>query len=215
MAVPAAPEPSVDLRAVTVRPARGWRGHLLRDRLVAERHCLPFHGIVGKGLLPGSRCTAAGRVQAGGARPLDRAVAGAAVLPPAPGLQRLPLRHPVPGRVPDLASRVPGPGLRRLSADIEAAHGCPGPARGDVRRRLEVHGDLLRRVEPALAGADARLRARVRRNGALGTAPDQHPFLIHGATQDCACETGVASVMVAVVGPAKVQREAGTVRQPT
>lgn len=29
-----------------------------------------------------------------------------------------------PGRVPNLASRVPGLSLRRLSADIEVVHGC-------------------------------------------------------------------------------------------
>ncbi len=58
MAVLPAPESSIDLRAVTVRPTRGGRGHRLRDRLAEERRCLRFHGIVGKGLLPGSRCTA-------------------------------------------------------------------------------------------------------------------------------------------------------------
>ncbi len=50
MVIPAAPESSIDLRAVTVRPTRGGRGHRLRDRLVEEHHCLRFHGIVGKGL---------------------------------------------------------------------------------------------------------------------------------------------------------------------
>ena len=41
---------SIDLRAVTVRPACCAREHRHWDRLVEEQHYLRFHGIVGKGL---------------------------------------------------------------------------------------------------------------------------------------------------------------------
>ena len=41
---------SVDLRAVTVRPTWGAQEHRRWDRLVAEHHYLPFHGVIGKGL---------------------------------------------------------------------------------------------------------------------------------------------------------------------
>jgi len=107
--------PPGDLRAVTVRPTRGGRGHRLRDRLAGEHHHLRFHGIVGKGLLPGSRRTAgSGSRRAAGRRALaarDRWIGWP---------RELQFRHPhpirdssrpvilTPGRVPDLASRVPG-----------------------------------------------------------------------------------------------------------
>ena len=50
MATLPAQDLSVDLRAVTVRPTWGAREHRRWDRLVAEHHYLPFHGVIGKGL---------------------------------------------------------------------------------------------------------------------------------------------------------------------
>ena len=45
-----APDSSIDLRAVTVRPTWGAQEHRRWDRLVEEHHYLRFHGVVGKGL---------------------------------------------------------------------------------------------------------------------------------------------------------------------
>ena len=50
MATLSAQDLSVDLRAVTVRPTWGAQEHRRWDRLVAEHHYLPFHGVIGKGL---------------------------------------------------------------------------------------------------------------------------------------------------------------------
>ena len=50
MATLPAQDLSVDLRAVTVRPTWGAQEHRRWDRLVAEHHYLPFHGVIGKGL---------------------------------------------------------------------------------------------------------------------------------------------------------------------
>ena len=44
------PAGGVDLRAVTVRPTWGAEEHRRWDRLVAAHHYLPFHGVFGKGL---------------------------------------------------------------------------------------------------------------------------------------------------------------------
>ena len=48
MATLPAQDLSVDLRAVTVRPTWGAQEHRRWDRLVAEHHYLPFHGVIGK-----------------------------------------------------------------------------------------------------------------------------------------------------------------------
>ena len=50
MATLPAPDSSIDLRAVTVRPTWGAREHRRWDRLVEEHHYLAFHGVIGKGL---------------------------------------------------------------------------------------------------------------------------------------------------------------------
>ena len=103
MATLLSPDSSIDLHAVTVRPTWGAREHRRWDRLVEEHHYLPFHGVIGKGLrhvaVHGETwlCTdrlAAGRVQAGRARPLDRLVGAAAVPAPASDREQLALRHP-------------------------------------------------------------------------------------------------------------------------
>lgn len=41
--------PSIDLRVVAVRPTWGEREHRRWSQLVAKRHYLRFHGVVGKG----------------------------------------------------------------------------------------------------------------------------------------------------------------------
>ena len=134
MATLPAQDLSVDLRAVTVRPTWGAQEHRRWDRLVAEHHYLPFHGVIGKGLRhvavhgetwlaligwqPGAFKLAAG----------DRWIGW-------PAEQQFRRLHLIannsrfviltPGRVHNLASRVLGLSLRRLSQDIQAVHGYP------------------------------------------------------------------------------------------
>ena len=125
---------SIDLRAVTVRPTFGSREHRRWDRLVEEHHYLGFHGVVGKGLrhvaVHGERWLALMGWQPGafklGAR--DRWIGWT-------GEQQFRRLHLIANnsrfviltteRVPNLASRVLGLSLRRLSADMQAAHGYP------------------------------------------------------------------------------------------
>ena len=128
------PDSSIDLRAVTVRPTRGGREHRLWDGLVEEHHYLGFHGIVGKGLrhvaLHGETWLALVGWQPGAFKlaARDRWIGWSQEQQ----FRRLHLicnnsrfvilTH---GRVPNLASRVLGLSLRRLSADIQAVHGYP------------------------------------------------------------------------------------------
>jgi len=128
------PGSSVDLREVTVRPTRGGREHRLWDRLVEEHHYLRFHGIIGKGLrhvaLHGETWLALIGWQPGAFKlaARDRWIGWSQD-------QKFRRLHLVcnnsrfviltPRRVPNLASRVLGLSLRRLSADVEAAHGYP------------------------------------------------------------------------------------------
>ena len=128
------PDSSIDLRAVTVRPTRGGREHRLWDRLVEEHHYLRFHGIVGKGLrhvaLHGETWLALVGWQSGAFKlaARDRWIGWSREQQ----FRRLHLicnnsRFVIltPERVPNLASRVLGLSLRRLSADIQAVHGYP------------------------------------------------------------------------------------------
>ena len=128
------PDSSIDLRAVTVRPTRGGREHRLWDGLIKEHHYLRFHGIVGKGLrhvaLHGETWLALVGWQPGAFKlaARDRWIGWS----PEQQFRRLHLicnnsRFVIltPGRVPNLASRVLGLSLRRLSADIQAVHGYP------------------------------------------------------------------------------------------
>ncbi len=127
------PDSSIDLRAVTVRPTRGGRKHRLWDRLIEEHHCLRFHGIVGKGprlvALYGETWLALVGCQPGAFKlaARDRWIGWSQEqqFRPSPGLQQLPFRLPHPRTGAELASRVPGLSLRRLSADIEVVHGRP------------------------------------------------------------------------------------------
>ena len=134
MSVHPIPDMSIDLRSVTVRPTRGGSEHRLWDRLVEEHHYLRFHGIVGKGLrhvaVVGETWLALVGWQPGAFKlaARDRWIGWS----PEQQFQRLHLicnnsRFVIltPGRVPNLASRVLGLSLRRLSADIQAAHGYP------------------------------------------------------------------------------------------
>ncbi len=130
----ATPDSPIDLREVTVRPTRGAREHRLWDRLVKEHHYLRFHGIIGKGLrhvaLHGETWVALVGWQPGAFKlaARDRWIGWTAEQQ----FRRLHLiannsRFVIlgPRGVPNLASRVLGLSLRRLSADIEAAHGYP------------------------------------------------------------------------------------------
>ncbi len=151
------------------------------------------------GLHGGTRpARAAGRVQDGGARPLDRLVAGAAVPAPAPGLQRLPPRHPAPRRVP---------GLRRPSADIEAAHGRPGPARGDVRRRPAVQGDLPPRVGPVRSRRTTESRVHCVRG--FTCDGDRCRAHVRNLPRSLSCLTGAAIAVVRCDGRFGHMPEAG------
>ena len=134
MARLSAPDSSIDLRAVTVRPTWGAREHRRWDRLVEEHHYLRFHGVIGKGLrhvaVHGETWLALIGWQPGAFKlaARDRWIGWSAEQQ----FRRLHLiannsRFVIlmPGRVPNLASRVLGLSLRRLSADIQAVHGYP------------------------------------------------------------------------------------------
>ncbi len=127
------PDSAIALRAVTVRPTRGGREHRLWDRLVEEHHYLRFHGIVGKGLrhvaLHGETWLALIGWQPGAFKlaARDRRIGWSQE-------QQFRRLHLVcnnsrfviltHGRAPNLASRVLGLSLRRLSAG-QAVHGYP------------------------------------------------------------------------------------------
>ena len=134
MATLPASDSSIDLRGVTVRPTWGAQEHRRWDRLVAEHHYLRFHGVVGKGLrhvaVHGESWLALLGWQPGAFKlaARDRWVGWSAQ-------QQFKRLHLIannsrfviltPERVPNLASRVLGLSLRRLSQDIEAVHGYP------------------------------------------------------------------------------------------
>ena len=128
------PDSSIDLRAITVRPTRGAREAPLWDGLIKEHHYLRFHGVVGNGLrhvaLHGETWLALVGWQPGAFKlaARDRWIGWSLEQQ----FRRLHLignnsRFVIltPGRVPNLASRVLGLSLRRLSADIQAVHGYP------------------------------------------------------------------------------------------
>ena len=134
MATLLAPDSSIDLRAVTVRPTWGAREHRRWDRLVEEHHYLPFHGVIGKGLrhvaVHGETWLALIGWQPGAFKlaARDRWIGWSAEQQ----FRRLHLiannsRFVIltPDRVRNLASRVLGLSLRRLAADMEAVHGYP------------------------------------------------------------------------------------------
>ena len=134
MATLPAPDSSIELRAVTVRPTWGAQEHRRWDRLVEEHHYLRFHGVVGKGLrhvaVHGETWLALIGWQPGAFKlaARDRWIGWSAEQQ----FRRLHLiannsRFVIltPERVPNLASRVLGLSLRRLSADIQAVHGYP------------------------------------------------------------------------------------------
>ena len=134
MATLPAQDLSVDLRAVTERPTWGAQEHRRWDRLVAEHHYLPFHGVIGKGLrhvaVHGETWLALIGWQPGAFKlaARDRWIGW-------PAEQQFRRLHLIannsrfviltPGRVHNLASRVLGLSLRRLSQDIQAVHGYP------------------------------------------------------------------------------------------
>ena len=124
----------LDLRAVTVRPTWGAQEHRRWDKLVATHHYLSFQGLFGKGLRHvatlGSTWIALIGWQAGALKltARDRWIGWSRE-------QKLRRLHLVtqnsrfvilPGfHAPNLASRVLGLSLRRLSDDMLAAHGYP------------------------------------------------------------------------------------------
>ena len=125
---------AIDLRAVTVRPTWGAEEHRRWDRLVASHHYLPFHGVFGKGLrhiaLVGSTWLALIGWQPGAFKlaARDRWLGWSAEqqfrrLHLIANNARFVILTPRP--VPNLASRVLGLSLRRLSRDMQAVHGYP------------------------------------------------------------------------------------------
>ena len=124
----------MDLREVRVRPTYGEAERCRWDDLMRLHHYLPFHGVFGKGLRHvaevGSHWVALVGWQAGafklGAR--DRWIGWNAT-------QKHARLHLIANnvrfvlllsdRVPNLASRVLGLSLQRLSSDMQAAHGYP------------------------------------------------------------------------------------------
>ena len=125
---------AIDLRAVTVRPTWGAEEHRRWDALVASHHYLPFHGVFGKGL---RHVTTLGSIWLAligwqpGAFKLaarDRWVGWSTEqqfrrLHLIANNARFVILTPRP--VPNLASRVLGLSLRRLSRDMQAVHGYP------------------------------------------------------------------------------------------
>lgn len=126
----------LDLRAVRVRPTRGHAEHRLWDRLCAKHHYLPFHGLFGRALrqvatLDGEWLALLGW-QAGAlrVRVRDRWIGWSLEQK----LRRLHLVGqnarfvvlPAAGGCKNLASRALGLSLRRLSADMQDAHGHGG-----------------------------------------------------------------------------------------
>ena len=192
----------LDLRAVTVRPTWGAQEHRRWDKLVATHHYLSFQGLFGKGLRHvatlGSTWIALIGWQAGALKltARDRWIGWSRE-------QKLRRLHLVtqnsrfvilPGfHAPNLASRVLGLSLRRLSDDMLAAHGYPvlvaetfvDPARfagtcyrAANWRSLGMTGGYARRPEPrhwrrpgcaAWASSSAPCRSTVTR-GASATA---------------------------------------------
>ena len=125
---------AIDLRAVMVRPTWGAEEHRRWDRLVARHHYLPFHGVFGKGLrhiaTVGSTWLALIGWQPGAFKlaARDRWIGWSAEqqfrrLHPIANNARFVILTPRP--VPNLASRVLGLSLRRLSRDMQAVHGYP------------------------------------------------------------------------------------------
>ena len=176
MATLPAQDLSVDLRAVTVRPTWGAQEHRRWDRLVAEHHYLPFHGVIGKGLrhvaVHGETWLALIGWQPGAFKlaARDRWIGW-------PAEQQFRRLHLIannsrfviltPGRVRNLASRVLGLSLRRLSQDIQAVHGYPvflAETFVDVSRFV---GTCYRASNWRSLGLTPRLCPRARRLGAL------------------------------------------------
>ena len=136
MQPPTLPESALDLRTVRVRPTRGAGEHRRWDRLVAAHHYLPFAGLFGRGLrhvatLDGAWLALPGW-QAGALRvrvrdrwigwPTERKLRRLHLIAHNARFVILPAAGP---RRRNLASRVLGLGLRRLAADMRAAHGYP------------------------------------------------------------------------------------------
>ena len=125
---------AIDLRAVMVRPTWGAEEHRRWDRLVARHHYLSFHGVFGKGLrhiaTVGSTWLALIGWQPGAFKlaARDRWIGWSAEqqfrrLHLIANNARFVILTPRP--VPNLASRVLGLSLRRLSRDMQAVHGYP------------------------------------------------------------------------------------------
>ena len=128
------PAGGVDLRAVTVRRTWGAEEHRRWDRLVAAHHYLPFHGVFGKGLRHVATVGPSWLALIGwqpGAFKLaarDHWIGWSAQqqfrrLHLIANNARFVILTPRP--VPNLASRVLGLSLRRLSQDMQAVHGYP------------------------------------------------------------------------------------------
>ena len=163
------------LRDVTVRPVRCVAERRRWDTLVSEHHYLPFSGLFGKALrhvaVVGDLWLALIGWQAGafkvGVR--DRWIGWSRE-------QRFARLHLIannarftvlpPRRVPNLASRVLGLSLRRLSRDMEEIHGYPVYV-AESRRQIAFFRRLLPCLELAAAGVHPGLLADTGRAAAL------------------------------------------------
>ena len=124
----------LDLRAVRVRPTRGAQEHRRWDRLVATHHYLSFQGLFGQALRHVATLGAIWIALLGWQAAALKLTARDRWIGWSPQQKRRRL-HLVtqnsrfmilPGfHARNLASRVLGLSLRRLSDDMLAAHGCP------------------------------------------------------------------------------------------
>ena len=177
MATSEASDDRIVPREVTVRPVRDAHERRRWDALASEFHYLPFHGLFGQSLrhvavrgetwvalvgwTAGAFKVAARDAWIGWSRERQ--------------FRRLKLiannsRFVVlggKGVTRNLASRVLGLSLRRLSRGHARGARFPGSAGRDVRRSVALRGHLLPSIELADAGTHARLHAPAGQPGAV------------------------------------------------
>lgn len=135
MAIPAHSHGRLDLRDVSVRPVRGEAERRRWDALMSEFHYLPFKGLFGQSLRHVAECGGSWLALVGWTAGAFKVGVRDAWIgwPPERQFRRLKLiannsRFALlarKGEVRNLASRVLGLSLRRLSADMRGAHGFP------------------------------------------------------------------------------------------
>jgi hypothetical protein len=125
----------LDLRSVRVRPTRGAQEHRRWDRLVASHHYLSFEGLFGKALRHGATLGESWIALVGWQAAALKLAARDRWIGWSPQQQRERLHLitqnsrfvilPAWQGAANLASRVLGLSLRRLSDDMLAVHGFP------------------------------------------------------------------------------------------